>query len=133
MKNEQRQLHRHNGIGRYNMMRQNIMITTEVDYPKSSNGTDESTFLKTGLSYSVSTLFIILSLRSLLSAVKNEKSSKDGEQLQLQSCSWIAVSLLLSIFTLPYTMVRSNVILNFEFVKIQVFHILLGKELTSIS
>ena len=55
------------------------MITTEVDYQKSSNGTDGSTFLKTGLSYSVSTLFIILSLRSLLSTVKNEKSSKDGE------------------------------------------------------
>ena len=35
--------------------------------------------LRTGLSHSVSTLFIILSLKSLLSAVKNETSSKDGE------------------------------------------------------
>ena len=48
--------------------------------------------LRTGLSHSVSTLFIILSLRSLLSVVKIEKFSKDGVWLQHQSYSWIAIS-----------------------------------------
>ena len=42
---------------------------------------------------------IIISLMSLLSFLKIEKSSKYGEYLQNKSCSWITVSLFLSILT----------------------------------
>ena len=45
-------------------------------------------------------LSIISNLKPLLYVVKIEKSSNDGEYLQYKSCSWIAVSLLFSIFTI---------------------------------
>ena len=54
---------------------------------------------RTGLLRAISRLSIIFSLKSLLSLVKIEKFSKDGEYLQHKRCSWIAVILLLSFFT----------------------------------
>ena len=60
---------------------------------------EESALLRIDLSRAIRTLSIIFSLKSLLSLVKIEKSSKDGEYLQHKRCSWIAISFLLSIFT----------------------------------
>ena len=54
------------------------MITTDVTL-KNSKGKEESTLLRIGLSRVISRLSIIFSLKSLLSLVKMEKSSKDGE------------------------------------------------------
>ena len=48
------------------------MITTKVDYQNGSNG-----YLY--VTCSINRISIILSLKSLLSVVKIEKSSKDGE------------------------------------------------------
>ena len=45
----------------------------------SSKGNEDSTLLRTGLSRAVCGLSIISSLKSLLSLVKIEKFSKDGE------------------------------------------------------
>ena len=73
------------------------MITTDA-YQNSSKGKEKCTLLRTTLLLAISRLSIIFSLKSLLSLVKIEKPSKDGEQLQLKRYSWIAVSLLLSIF-----------------------------------
>ena len=65
----------------------------------SSKDKEESALLRIGLSRAISRLSIILSLKSLLSLVEMEKSSKDGEWLQHKRYSWIAVSLLLPVFT----------------------------------
>ena len=46
-----------------------------------SKGHEESAFLRIGLSRAISRLFAVLSLKSLLSMVKIEKSSEDGEWL----------------------------------------------------
>ena len=51
------------------------------------------------MSRAISGLSIIFRLKSLLSLVKIEKSSKDGESLEHKRCSWIAVTLILSIST----------------------------------
>ena len=67
-------------------------------YQNSSKGKEESALLRTGLSRTICRLSFIFSLKSLLSLVKMEKSSKDGQQLQNKRYSWIAVSLLLSVF-----------------------------------
>ena len=48
-------------------------------YENSSTGNEESAFLRTGLSRKISRLSVTFSLKSLLSQVKIEKSSKDGE------------------------------------------------------
>ena len=69
-------------------------------YQNSSKENEEAALLRTGLSRVISRFSIIFSLKSLLSLVKIEKSSKDGEQLQHKRRSWIAVSLLLSVFTI---------------------------------
>ena len=45
-------------------------------YQNSSKDNEESTLLRTGLSCAISSLSIIFSLKSLLSLVKMEKSSK---------------------------------------------------------
>ena len=68
-------------------------------YQNSSKGKEKSALLRIGLSRAICKLSIIFSLKSLLSPVKMEKSSKDGKQLQHKRYSWIAVSLLLSVFT----------------------------------
>ena len=52
---------------------------SEVDYQNSPKGSNVSKCLSIGLSSSVSSLSVILSLKSLLSVVKIEKSSNDGE------------------------------------------------------
>ena len=69
LKTEQRLLQTHNGRDGHHM------ITTKTDYENSTKG---SAFLSRSLIVLVSTFSIILSLKSLLSLVKLEKSSKDG-------------------------------------------------------
>ena len=54
------------------------MITTDVTF-NSSKDKEESALLIIGLPRAISRLSIIFSLKSLLSLVKMEKSSKDGE------------------------------------------------------
>ena len=58
----------------YNMIKH--IITTDVN---SSKGNEESALLRIGLSCAISRLSIILSLKSLLSLVKMEKSSKEAQ------------------------------------------------------
>ena len=54
------------------------MITTDA-YQNSSKGKEKSTLLRPTLLPAISRLSIIFSLKSLLSLVKIEKPSKDGE------------------------------------------------------
>ena len=61
------------------------MITTNVDYQNSSRGINISVLLSLALSCSINRLHIILSLKSLLSVAKTEKSSKDGRVVRKQS------------------------------------------------
>ena len=48
-------------------------------YENSSKGKEESALLRQGLSHAINRLSIIFSLKPLLSMVKIEKSSEDGE------------------------------------------------------
>ena len=61
------------------------MITTNVDYQNSSRGINISVLLSLALSRSINRFHIILSLKSLLSVAKTEKSSKDGGVVRKQS------------------------------------------------
>ena len=56
-----------------------LLITADADYQNSSRSIDVSILLSTGLSCSFNRLYIILILRTLLSVVKIENSSKVGE------------------------------------------------------
>ena len=48
-------------------------------YQNSSKGKEESALLRTGLSRAISWLFIMFSLKSLLSLIKIENSLKHGD------------------------------------------------------
>ena len=61
------------------------MITTNVDYQNSSRGINISVLLSLALSRSINRFHIILSLKSLFSVAKTEKSSKDGGVVRKQS------------------------------------------------
>ena len=65
------------------------MIITKVDFRNSTGDIDECALLSIGLSHSIKRISIILSLKLLLFVVKIEN----------KRYSWIAVSLLFSIFT----------------------------------
>ena len=57
------------------------MITTKVDYQNSSKNIGTSALLSMTLPHKIDRLSIILSLKLLLSAIKIENSSKDGEEV----------------------------------------------------
>ena len=74
------QLHTHNGIDGYHMSDKTYdNHWCFIEITNNSKGNEESPFLRTGFSRAISRLSFIFGLKSFLSLVKIEKSSKDGE------------------------------------------------------